>query len=125
MTHLKTLAEGVDDAMDALLTEVERILMEKVKVLSLSYPKRVFSLKSGHGSQHLEVTRRSTGFNFVTGREDHFTVDCRGDGSRAPAWFAADLFKEVDEISTRFQDHFNGYACVQVDYSVQSGVVRV
>lgn len=121
MSHLNTLADRVDQAIDNMINEVEKILMEKVLKLSRTCPKRVFSIVSGHGSLSLLVTRRSQGYNLMTGHADYFSVDYSGDTSTAPKWFASDLFAEVDEISTRFQDHYNGYSCVQVDYKVQNG----
>ena len=121
MTKLTALADRIDQTFDLMIDELEKILMAKVKDLSKSYPTRTFRMISGHGSLMLEVSRRGSGWNFLTGGDDHYTVDCRGDGNRAPQGFASDLFKEVDEISTRFQDHYNGYACLQVDYVVKNG----
>lgn len=121
MTTLTALADQIDDAFDRMIDELEKILMTKVKELSKHYPTRTFRIASGHGGLVLEVSRRGKGWNMLTGRDTYFSVDCRGDGGTAPEGFAEDLFKEVDEISTRFQDHYNGYACLQVDYTVKNG----
>jgi len=123
MTNLITLADQVDQAFDLLTDEIKNILLTKVKEISMRYPTRTFRIASGHGSLCLEVSRRARGWNILTGNQDYFTVDCRGDGGTAPGGFAKDLFEEVEEISTRFQNHYNGYACIQVDYIVMNGKI--
>jgi hypothetical protein len=123
VTTLTSLADQIDRGFELMTIELEEILMNKVKELSKRYPTRTFRILSGHGSLALEVSRRSNAWNWLTGKEDYFLVDCRGEGSTAPEGFAQDLFKEVDEMSERFQDHYNGYACIQVDYVVKNGEV--
>ena len=95
MTKLTALADRIDQTFDLMIDELEKILMAKVKDLSKSYPTRTFRMISGHGSLMLEVSRRGSGWNFLTGGDDHYTVDCRGDGNRAPQGFASDLFKQI------------------------------
>lgn len=122
-TNLTALANQIDHAFDLMTTQLEAILKNKVKALSMRYPTRNFRVLSGHGSLQLLVSRRTKIWNRLTGKEGYFLVDCRGDGNTAPEGFAEDLFKEVDEISERFQDHYNGYACLQVDFAVKNGVM--
>ena len=119
--NLTALADRIDHTFDLMTAELESILKEKVKELSTRYPTRTFRIISGHGGLQLEVSRRSKTWNRLTGKDGYFSVDCRGNGSTAPEGFAEDLFKEVDEISERFQDHYNGYACLQVDFTVKDG----
>lgn len=120
-TTLTALADQIEHTFDLMADELESILREKVRKLSKRYPTRTFKILSGHGSLQLEVSRRSKAWNRLTGKDDYFLVDCRGDGGTAPQGFAEDLFKEVDEISERFQDHYNGYACLQVDFVMKNG----
>ena len=120
-TNLAILADNIDHAFDLMINELETILMDKVKALSKDYPTRTFQIISGHGSLALEVSRRSNAWNSLAGKMDYYSIDCCGENSTAPEGFAKDIFKEVEEISERFQDTYNGYACLQVDYTVKNG----
>jgi hypothetical protein len=121
MTALATLADRVDQAFEQMTDEVEKILLAKVKALSLAYPSRSFRISSGHGSLELQVSLRSRAWNRLTGHQSYFAVDYEGEGRTAPDGFAEDLFREVDDISRRFQNQYNGYACIQVDYTFING----
>jgi hypothetical protein len=119
--NLCRLADKIDSTMDLLLDELEAILINKVKNLSKNYPTRTFKVVSGHGGLSLDISRRSKNWNILTGRLDYFNLDYQDNNNTTPEGFAVDLFSEVKEMSTRFQDHFNGYACLQADFVVKDG----
>jgi hypothetical protein len=123
MENLESLADKVDLAIGQMTDEVEKILLAKVKAISLLYPARTFRIASGHGGLTLEVSLRSKVWNRLTGHQSYFSVDYDGENKTTPDGFAEDLFKEVDDISRRFQNQYNGYACIQVDYTFINGAL--
>jgi hypothetical protein len=122
VSPVNEIADRIEKDMNLLMDEVEKNLLLNLRRFSRNYPTRTFTIRSGHGGLDLTISRRGSGWCVMTGSADYFTVDYDAWEGRCPPNFAAELFTEVNAISVRFQDEFNGYACIQpANYSVKNG----